>query len=343
MKIALLGFPQAGKKSLFRLLTGRDVPAGRKEDESIEGIAPIGDPRVDKLSELAHPERTRYAENNFVLCPDASDQDRRVWLDAARRCDLLCMVVRDFASPDVYHPKGSVDAARDRNDLEMELLLADMELLDKRLERLGKEKRAGLTPQQIQEEKTLQRCQAIAASGATLRTLELDEAERKSIASLGLVTRMPVLWVYNVDEARVAGAPPAPDGLVVSCQIEGEIMAMENAADRRAFMRDLGLAQSGLDRMNAAAYATLGLMSFYTSGPDEVRAWTIRKGATAPEAAGKIHSDIERGFIRVEVMKYDDLVAAGSEEAVKKLGRALVKGRDYVIEDGDICHFRFNV
>ncbi len=343
MKIALLGFPQAGKKSLFRLLTGRDVPAGRKEDESIEGIAPIGDPRVDKLSELAHPERTRYAENNFVLCPDTSDQDRRVWLDAARRCDLLCVVVRDFASPDVYHPKGSVDAARDRNDLEMELLLADMELLDKRLERIGKEKRAGLTPQQIQEEKALQRCQAVAAAGATLRTLELDEAERKSIASLGLVTRMPILWVYNVDEARVAGAPPAPDGLVVSCQIESEIMAMENAADRLAFMRDLGLAQSGLDRMNAAAYATLGLMSFYTSGPDEVRAWTIRKGATAPEAAGKIHSDIERGFIRVEVMKYDDLVAAGSEEAVKKLGRALVKGRDYVIEDGDICHFRFNV
>jgi len=177
-----------------------------------------------------------------------------------------------------------------------------------------------------------------------VNTLDLSGEELEAIRSLNLVTLMPILRIFNVDEDRVASAVPAGENVfVVSAQIEKEIMGMEDQAEREEYLKEMGLESSGLDRLNAAAYDALGLMSFYTMGKDEVRAWTIRKGTAAPAAGGKIHSDIERGFIRVEVIKYDDLVAAGSEAAVKAQGKALLKGKDYIMEDGDICHFRFNV
>lgn len=345
MKIALLGLPQAGKKTLFTLLTAREVPEHRAEAESLEGVAPIRDPRVDVLTEMARPEKTRYAENKVVLCPDMSEGGgKREWLDAARRCDLLCLVVRDFASDSVYHPSGSVDAARDLRALETELLLADLELIEKRLERLAKEKKGGKTPAQEREESVLLRCREAVENEQGANTLELGGEDLEAIRSLNLVTLMPILRILNVDEERVANAGAAGENVfVVSALIEKEIMAMEDPAEREEYLSAMGLESSGLDRLNAAAYDALGLMSFYTMGKDEVRAWTIRKGTPAPVAGGKIHSDIERGFIRVEVIKYDDLVAAGSEAAAKTQGKALLKGKDYIMEDGDICHFRFNV
>ncbi len=345
MKIALLGLPQSGKKTLFSLLTGREVPEHGKEGESLEGVAPIRDPRVDVLSGIAKPEKTKYAENKVVLCPDMSEgTGKRDWLDAARRCDLLCLVVRDFASESVYHPSGSVDASRDRRSLETELLLADLELIEKRLERLAKEKKGGKTAAQAREEEVLLKCRDAVENEKGANSLGLNEEELSAICSLNLVTLMPILWIYNVDEDRVAGA--AGEGgnvFLISALIEKEIMGIEDPDERDEYLKALGLASSGLDRLNAAAYDALGLMSFYTMGKDEVRAWTIRKGTPAPAAGGKIHSDIERGFIRVEVIKYDDLVAAGTEAAAKAQGKAHLKGKDYVMEDGDICHFRFNV
>jgi len=345
MKIALLGLPQSGKKTLFSLMTGREVSEHRNEGESLEGVAPIRDPRVDVLAEMADPEKTKYAENKIVLCPDMSEgTGKREWLDAARRCDLLCLVVRDFASENVYHPSGSVDAARDRRTLETELLLADLELIEKRLERLAKEKRSGLTPGQQKEEEVLLTCRDAVENENRVSTLCFGEEELAAIRSLNLVTLMPILWILNVDEERVGTAEPAgEDVFLISALIEKEIMGIEEPEERSEYLAALGLDSSGLDRLNAAAYDALGLMSFYTVGKDEVRAWTIRKGSPAPAAGGKIHSDIERGFIRVEVIKYDDLVAAGSEAAAKAQGKALLKGKDYIMEDGDICHFRFNV
>jgi len=172
----------------------------------------------------------------------------------------------------------------------------------------------------------------------------LSVEELSAICSLNLVTLMPVLWIYNVDEDRVAGSRgEGGDVFLISALIEKEIMGIEDPVERDEYLKALNLDSSGLDRLNSAAYDALGLMSFYTMGKDEVRAWTIRKGTPAPAAGGKIHSDIERGFIRVEVIKYDDLVAAGSEAAAKSQGKAHLKGKDYVMEDGDICHFRFNV
>jgi GTP-binding protein YchF len=343
MKIALIGLPQAGKKTLFSLLTGRKVPEGRKPGETVEGVAHIRDARVDAVSEICKPERKVYAENHFVLCPDAvTGANLREWLDAARRCDLLCLVVRAFVSDQVYHPDGEVDAARDEENLKSELLFADMEMVEKRLGRIAKEARAGLSADQKVEQATLGKCMAALEEGQRLIDLPLEPHERASVCSLGLLTLIPLLVTHNVSEDDL-GAEPADGVLSVSCLIEQEIATMDDDAERKEYMEAMGIRASGLDRVNAAAYDALGLMSFYTIGKDECRAWTIRKGSLAPVAGGKIHSDIERGFIRVEVIKFDDFITTGSEHAAKEQGKMQTKGKDYVIEDGDICHFLFNV
>lgn len=343
MKIALIGFEQAGKRTLFSLLTGREVGESRKPGEVVEGIADIRDPRVDRLSEICEPEKTIYAQNHFVLCPDAvTGGSSRDWLDAARRCDLICLVVRAFESDQVYHPDGSVDASRDQVALESEILLADMELIEKRQERLVKEARAGLSAGQKLEQKALEKCMATLEAEKQASEAGLDEQELGALRSLGLLTLLPVMVAHNVSEDDVGGA--AGEGVVaVSCQIEQEIASIEDVAERNEYLESLGLSELGVDRVNAAAYDALGLMSFYTTGKDECRAWTIRKGSLAPIAGGKIHSDIERGFIRVEVTKYDDFLETGSEKAAKDQGKIQLKGKDYIIEDGDICHFLFNV
>ncbi len=343
MKIAILGLAQTGKKTLFTLLTGRQVPATRKTAEAIEGVAPIHDPRVDALSELYQPKKTTYAENQFVLCPDISEgATARQWMDPARRCDLLCVLIRAFDSPEVFHPAGTVDPQRDRDMILSELLLADMQLVETRLQRLTKEKKGGQTADQALEEAILQRFSAVLEEEKPLSTVSLEPNEERVIRSLDLVTRTPIIYAYNVAEDAL-DQNFGRDAFAISCAIESEIAAIEDAAERREFMTDLGISEPSLDRINTALYDALGLMSFYTTGPDECRAWTIRKGSTAPVAGGKIHSDIERGFIRVEVMKFDDLLAAGSEQAVKQAGKMQLHGKDYTIQDGDICHFLFNV
>lgn len=350
MKMALLGFPQSGKKTFFSLLTGRSdlgekAGAAMQKGESLEGIAPVHDPRVDVLSRIFKPEKTRYAENTIVICPDVIDgSGKGKWLETARRCELLCILIRAFTSEQVYHPTGSVDARRDRSTMESELLLADLELIENRLERIAKEKKAAETPLQVQEERSLLKIKETIESTMQLVSFSLEPHEQEPIKSLGLLTLKPVLWVYNVDEDRLKVETEDMSGeFSVSCRIEQEIMALDSPEERDAYLRDLGMNGSGLDRLNQAVYDALGLMSFYTVVKNEVRAWTIRKGSTALVAAGKVHSDIERGFIRVEIIKYNDLVAAGSESEVRAQGKVQVKGRDYVIEDGDICHFRFNV
>lgn len=342
MKVALLGFPQAGKCTLFSLLTGRHVSESRKEAESIEGRAPVRDTRIDAIAEIVKPRKTRYAETTFVLCPDIREKsDKRDWLEAARRCDLLCMVLRTFSSESVYHPRGSVDADRDRASLETELLLADLELIETRLERIRKEKRAGQAAAQALEEKTLLKGRDAIGADKKLSLLDLETHELNSIKSLGLLTLIPVLWVYNVDEGEAR--PDADDALTMLCLIEKEIMDIQDIDERKEYLEEMGLACSGVERMNRVVRNALGLISFYTIAGDEVSAWTVRNGTPAPAAAGKVHSDMERGFIRVEVISYNDFVAAGSEKAAKDQAKTQLKGKDYIIKDGDICFFRFSV
>ena len=341
MKIALLGLPQAGKKTLFRLLTGRETSPARKPDEAIEGIAQIRDLRVDTLTQICKPKRKVCAENNYVLCPDVIEGERS-WLDAARRCDLICLVVREFGSEAVYHPAGSVDAKRDLAALENELLFADLEIAEKRVGRLEKEKRAGLSSSQQAELKALDKCMSALESEERLDQLELDAGERAAIKSLEFLTTQPKLTIYNVSEDDLS-EPREDDTVCVSCLIEQEIMAIEDLDERHAFLKEIGLETPGVERVNVASYRAQGLLSFYTTGADEVRAWTIRQGSLAPVAGGKIHTDIERGFIRVEIIKYDDFVSAGSDKEAKEQGKMQLKGKDYVVENGDICHFLFNV
>jgi hypothetical protein len=354
MRIALLGLPQAGKRTLFTLLTGRIVPVTHKAHEELEGAAAVADPRVDRLAGMYRPRKTTYAENNFVLCPDVTEGGGRDWYDAARACDLLCLVVRAFEAEHVYHPMGGVDPVRDLSLLRTELIIADLERVMNRILRIEKEKTRGPSAARDVEERGLRKVWEALDAGRCCDAVDLDADERKALQGFGLVTLRPALAVVNVSEEALgkepAGGSGTPDasaqdgaGFRVSALIEREIREINDPAERREFLASLGLETSGLDRLNAAAYDRLGLMSYYTVGPDEVRAWTIRKGSRAPEAGGRIHSDIERGFIRVEVIKYDDLLAAGSEKAVKEQGKAQLRGKDYVMEDGDICHFLFNV
>lgn len=343
MKIALLGLTNTGKKTLFKLLTRRDVPASMKPGEILEGVGPIRDKRVDTLAELFKPDKTSYAENHFVLCPDITEGSQtREWMDPARRCDLLCILIRAFESESVYHPAGIVDPERDRANIETELLLADLQLVETRLQRLAKEKKAGQSQAQKLEEDILKRFQAALDEEKLLSTVSLEPHEESVIRSLDLITRIPILYAYNIAEDDI-GKDFDASIFVISCEIEKEIDTIEDPGEQQEFLEAMGLTAPGLERINAALYDALGLMSFYTVGEDECRAWTIKKGATAPAAGGKIHSDIERGFIRVEVIKYDDLIELGSEQAVKAKGKLQLQGRDYIIEDGDICHFLFNV
>lgn len=340
MKIALIGLPQAGKKTLFHLLTGKRPPEARRPGEVLEGMASIGDERVDALASVCAPRKVTYAQNHFVLCPDASSGSYE-WLSAARRCQLVCIVARAFESAQIYHPDGSVDPVRDCDNLEAELLLADMEIAETRLARLEKESRIGLDKDKTLEMDALFICLPALQSGERLADVALEPHLLAAISSLDFVTMLPLLRVYNVSEDEL-DRDFGERVLNVSCQIEQEIMEMD-PAEREEYLHALGVTASGLDRVNQAAYEALGLMSFYTAGDDECRAWTIPRGALAPVAAGKIHSDIERGFIRAEVIKLDDYVHTGSEAAAKAVGKFQTRGRDYIVEDGDVVHFLFNV
>ncbi len=346
MKIAILGLPQTGKRTLFSLLTGREAPEFRKAGEVIEGIAPVVDPRVDKLDEIEKPEKKVYANTEFLLCSDISPGSRDYsWLQEARNSELVCMVVREFSSEDVYHEDGSVDAARDRENLKAELLLADLDLVEKRIERIEKDlKRVKPTQAQLTEQKTVIRCREVLEDSKLLNTMEFAADEFASIKSLNFITLKPILWCFNVDEDKIEQkSSEEKNSFRVSALIEKEISSIDDDDEKKEYMQELGFSDSGINRLTATVYDLMGLMSFYTTGKDEVRAWTIPKGTLAAAAGGKIHSDIERGFIRVEIMKYDDLISLGSEQAVKAQGKALKKGKDYTIEDGDICHFLFNV
>ena len=343
MKIALLGLPQSGKRTLFSLLTGRGTAAGQLT-EPLEGIAPVRDPRVDKIAEIERPEKITYAETGIILCPEIDPgSGTNPWIGAAKLSELLCVLVRDFSSEEVYHPSGSVNAERDRTDIETELLIADLSLIEKRLEKIAKDrKKSKPTHVQLIEESTINRFRDALDENLFLNTLSLNYEEIASVNTLNFLTLKPILLCLNVDEDKVA--QNNDDNVFrVSALIEKEITSISDPTERSDFLNDLGLSESGVNRLNSIAYDLLGLMSFYTMGEDEARAWTIKKGTLAPVAGGKIHTDIERGFIRVEVIKFDDLLEAGSEKAVKASGKALLKGKDYIIEDGDICNFRFNV
>ncbi len=355
MKLGLVGFPQVGKRTLFRLLTGKESNSEGKKGNGL-GLAKVRDARFDRLVEIYAPRKETPAQIEFLLLPDLDEQSSRngQTLRSLEQVDVICHLVRAFQDDTVFHVHGTIDPRRDISLFNEELPLNDLLFIEKRLERLEKEQNRKKDAQKAaMEGDLLTRMKAHLEAGRLLKDFALTEDEERLIASYPFLSRKAVIIVLNVGE-EIAEARGLMDQLkeafrdqdfewiAVSAKIEEEICQLETA-DRQRFLEELQLDKPALDRLTLLCYETLGLISFFTVGPDEVRAWTNRQGSLAPQAAGVIHSDFERGFIRAEVMKYHDLVKLGSEQKVKEVGKYLQKGRDYVVEDGDIISFLFNV
>jgi ribosome-binding ATPase len=351
VKAGIAGFPRAGKTTIFNALTGQhaDVGGFTEPGKVHLGTIKVPDARVDRLSEIFRPRKTTFAEIVFADFPagargeGASSALDTTTLTQMRETDALVQVVRGFVDPVTG---DAPDPLRDVVNFKSELLLADLVLIEKRLERLLKEKG------REQERALLERCRIMLDAERPLRALELTPEDATALAGFGFLSRRPLMVVWNVGESDLHAELPSAvrdaleadgvRGLVLSGKIEMEIAALE-PQDRRAFLDDLALEAPASQRFIRAAYELLDQISFLTTGEDEVRAWTIKRGTPAVKAAGKIHSDIERGFIRAEVVHYDDFVALGSEAKCREAGKLRLEGKEYVVRDGDIIHFRFNV
>ena len=348
MKIAMLGLQGAGKKTLFKLLTSLEV--GAVPPKGVPGVFEVKDPRVDALSELYKPEKTAYARIDLLLLPDVEKaQGKAAWLDDVRNLDGICCVVRAFDDASVFHPAGSVDPKRDLDTFFSELLLADMFLAERRKERLLSEMKSKRGPEKEREFKAMEKAASELESGKPFRAIQLTDPEREALSAHQFLTAKAVAGAVNLthgaDEGALRASIEKDFGGRMSlsffdAKLEAEIAAISYAAERKEFLSGLGIDEPAVAKLTRAVYDALGLMSYFTVGQDECRSWAVRKGSTAPQAARAIHTDLERGFIRVEVMKYRDLIELGSEAKVKEAGRFLLKGKDYVVEEGDVLSFR---
>lgn len=346
MKVGLVGFAGSGKTTVFNTMTGLDVPVGFGGELRF-GVVRVPDARIDALSTLFSPKKTTYAEIAFCDVPGEHGAQKKGLsaksLQQIRDQEALCLVLGDFDNPALEEP---ADPVRDLDAFLAECILADLDAVERRLARAQKENTPKTEVAQLElMKKTLD-------DSRPIRTIPADELPRAALRGYGFITDRPLLVALNRSEARAA--EPMPDalvtrlttieaaGLVLSASVEAEIATLE-PAEQAAFLADLGLTESALTRFIRASYGLLDLISFFTVGPDEVRAWTIRRGTKAQQAAGRIHSDLERGFIRAEVIPYAVFMAHGSEQAVKDAGKLQLEGKEYVVGDGDILHVRFNV
>ena len=357
MKIGIIGLPQAGKKAIFKLLTGTDLKEADPEKlkAPLHGVVTVRDPRFDNIVSMYSPEKKTPAHIEVVLMPKVDKDYIRSGhlfehLDDA---DAICHIVRAFADESIYHIEGSVDAKRDVDSINTELILGDLMFVEKRLGKIDKESEKRHDKAQEEEKALLLRFKEQMEKELPLRLLELTGEEKKIISSYPFLTIKPLLIVLNVGEDDLKKSILAADLIQkynsqnihimqVSAKIEDELARLESK-DREAFLKELGIDEMAIDRLTCLLYEALGLISFFTTVNKEVRAWTIKKGSTAPEAAGAVHSDMQRGFIRAEVVKYDDLIKLGSEAKVKETGKLMIKGKDYIVSDGDILNIRFNV
>jgi hypothetical protein len=360
LSVGIVGLPNAGKSTLFNALTRAGAQVGNYAFTTIEpntGVVAVPDPRLDRLAAIFSPPRVIPTTVTFTdiagLVRGASRGEGlgNQFLGHIRECDAIVVVARGFEDPDVSHVEGAVDPVRDLDVIEMELQLADLETVTRRLEK--REKTARLQKEKAAEAiDTMRRVHDHLDAGQSVRTLALSEEERGNLHDLFLLTAHPLIVVVNVGEAEASTPPPQDvvelarrhggDCLTISARIEAEIVELP-AEDRRDFLASLGLVEPGLDRLARDAYGLLDLITFFTAGEKEVRAWTLQRGGTALEAAGAIHTDFARGFIRAEVVGAEELIEAGSYVAVREAGKQRLEGRDYVVRDGDVVHFRFNV
>ena len=364
MKAGIVGLPNVGKSTLFNCLSNAKAQSANFPFCTIEpniGVVNVPDSRLVKLEELVKPERVLPATVEIVdiagLVKGASQGEGlgNQFLGNIRETDAILHVLRCFDNDNIVHVDGSVDPVRDKETIDIELQLKDLDTTDKKLEKVKRAARTG-NKEAIKEEVALQKVKHGLEAGISVRAIDLTDSEREEyIDQLQFITNKPVMYVCNVDEAAAAKGNAYVDKvkamvanenaevIVLAVGTEADITELETFEERQMFLEDLGLSEPGSAKLIRGAYTLLNLQTYFTAGVKEVRAWTIPVGATAPQAAGVIHTDFEKGFIRAEVIKYADYVHYGSEAKVKEAGKMGVEGKEYVVQDGDVMHFRFNV
>jgi hypothetical protein len=352
MQTGIIGLPQVGKTTLFRILTKAHVDTKAAQAAHV-GVAKVPEPRLLELAKLYHPKKVTHATVQYVDLPGVQKERMRESLATLRDVDAIAHVIRVFDDPSVPHSEGTVDPLRDATNLDLELIFSDHEQISKRLERLAKDLKKKKDALFEQEKNVLEKCKAHLEAEKPLRELELTPEERKPIGGFLFLSQRPMLYVLNLGDGEAAEMDRAvaqhklsalqgrPKTAVVAVcgRLEAELAEMEEK-EAAELLASYGLKEPGLNRLIRATYDLMGLFPFFTAGEPEVRAWTIRKGSTAVKAAGEIHSDIEKGFIRAEVVRCEDLLSAGSVAAAKERAQVRLEGKEYIVQEGDVILFR---
>jgi len=356
MQLGIIGLPQSGKTTIFNALTGNDQPTvrGSGRFDLHLAVVDVPDPRVDALSAMFIPKKTTYARVTYADIAGLEESTSSggisgQLLNQLSQMDGFVHVIRCFRNDSVPHPTGNLDPLRDLANLQSEMMVNDLIIIERRLEKLADESKKGRGREQAlikQETDLLERLQTALMAEIPLRSLQLDHMERKSIAGFGFLSRKPMLILFNNSEGQDIPCVDYPGGRCEVVALQGKLemdIAQLAGQDREIFMAEYGISESGLNRVINQSYCLMEIQSFFTVGEDEVRAWTIPVGATAYDAAGAIHTDLQKGFIRAEVVAYDELLASGGMAEARKKGKLRLEGKDYIVQNGDIVHVRHNM